>query len=107
FSSAQSFWPNAGQCNYAAACSFQDAYGHYLATVCGLPVRILNWGLWGEVGVAGTADRGRRFHERGILSIGKEEGMIAMERGLASSTVQVVAIKARRELLEQLGIELT
>ena len=54
FSSANAFFGNAGQANYAAGSTFQDAFATYLAREHHLPVKIINWGLWGEVGaVAG------------------------------------------------------
>ncbi|MGL6095585.1 MAG: SDR family NAD(P)-dependent oxidoreductase, partial [Fimbriiglobus sp.] len=55
FSSANAFTANPGQANYAAGCTFQDAFGAWLAAA-GRPVRVINWGLWGETGRVATPE---------------------------------------------------
>jgi len=107
FSSAQSFWPNAGQCNYAAACSFQDAYGHYLATVCGLPVRILNWGLWGQVGAVAAERHQDAFVKQGVLPLGVREALVAMETASTACARQVVVFKGTEAAQHKLGVDAT
>lgn len=100
FSSIQSFIGNAGQANYAAACAFKDAYAHYLGRCEDYPVRIVNWGFWGSVGVVATREYNLRMEALGMMSVNPDEGMEAVRRILAGSQTQVMAIKADRRLLE-------
>ncbi|PEM83688.1 SDR family NAD(P)-dependent oxidoreductase, partial [Bacillus wiedmannii] len=61
FSSAQSFMGNLGQSNYAAACTFKDAYANYLNQREAYPVKIINWGYWGSVGVVSNDEYNKRM----------------------------------------------
>ncbi|MBW1597681.1 SDR family NAD(P)-dependent oxidoreductase [Streptomyces sp. JJ38] len=103
YSSAQSFSGNAGQSNYAAASTFQDALGAGLAAE-GRPVHVLNWGYWGEVGVVAKASYRRRMAAMGVHSITPEEGMRALETVLAGGLSQAMPIKAEQRLLDRLGV---
>ncbi|MEW6379008.1 MAG: SDR family NAD(P)-dependent oxidoreductase, partial [bacterium] len=112
FSSAQSFLSNAGQSNYAAACTFKDAYALYLDQIRPYPVKVINWGYWGSVGIVADEDYTRRLAAQGIASIEPEEGMEAIQRVLGQGTSgqrrlsQVIAIKAQNTLLEAMGADL-
>lgn len=106
FSSAQSFAGNAGQANYAAACTFEDAYAAALRCQLGCPVKVINWGYWGSVGVVSTDRYQRALAQRGVQSITPAEGMEAVGRILASPLDQVMAIKADAEALSAMGIDL-
>ena len=106
FSSAQSICGNPGQSNYAAACTFKDAYAHYLRTKVNYPVQIINWGYWGEVGVVATAEHQRRLAAQGVYSISAAEGMETVKRTLGHSLNQVIPIKASEQLLTSMGIDL-
>jgi acyl transferase domain-containing protein/NAD(P)-dependent dehydrogenase (short-subunit alcohol dehydrogenase family)/acyl carrier protein/SAM-dependent methyltransferase/aryl carrier-like protein len=105
FSSGQSIWGNAGQANYAAGCTFQDAYGAYLREVKGLPAYVLNWGYWGSVGAVANAQHQQRLAQQGILSIEVDEGMEGMAAVLAGGAPQVMLFKASRQLLERMGVD--
>jgi polyketide synthase PksN len=105
FSSAQSFTGNAGQSNYAAACTFKDAFAHYLNRNEQYDIKIINWGYWGEVGVVATADYNKRLAVQGIHSIKPEEGLEAVRRVLAHPVTQIIPIKAEARLLEMMGID--
>ncbi|HEU4769189.1 MAG TPA: SDR family NAD(P)-dependent oxidoreductase, partial [Pyrinomonadaceae bacterium] len=105
FSSAQSICGNPGQSNYAAACTFKDAFAHYLRRNVFYPVKIINWGYWGEVGIVATEEHQRRLTGQGIYSISPTEGMETVTRMLASAVTQVMPIKAKPELLAQLGVD--
>ncbi|NUR60147.1 MAG: SDR family NAD(P)-dependent oxidoreductase [Catenulispora sp.] len=104
FSSANSFSGNEGQSNYAAACTFSDAYGRYLADE-GVPVHIVNWGYWGETGVVAKAGYRRRMRAVGVHSIGTAEGMRALETVIAAGLPQVMAIKAEARILDRFDID--
>ncbi len=106
FSSGESFTCYAGQSNYAAACTFKDAFARYLERELPYPVKILNWGYWGTVGVVSSEDYRQQLAARGVYSIDPAEGMEAIERVMASSFSQVVPMKVSRAHLEELGVEL-
>ncbi|CAL8112503.1 unnamed protein product [Orchesella dallaii] len=55
FSSIASVWGAPGQANYSASNSFQDALVHFRNSQ-GLPGITINWGNWGEVGIATEVD---------------------------------------------------
>jgi hypothetical protein len=105
FSSVQSFWGNAGQSNYAAGSTFKDAFALFLAQTCPFPVRIINWGYWGYVGVVASAAYRQRLARQGVRPITVEEGMAALSQILASPLSQVTALKADLQTLKTLGIE--
>nr|WP_229521462.1 SDR family NAD(P)-dependent oxidoreductase [Paenibacillus monticola] len=106
FSSAQSFTGNPGQSNYAAGCTFKDAYAQYLRNKLPYPVITYNWGYWGTVGVAAFDNYQERFASQGVGSIEPEEGMFVVEQALACRVGQVVPLKADEQVLEAFGFEL-
>ncbi|MFG1935976.1 SDR family NAD(P)-dependent oxidoreductase [Micromonospora tulbaghiae] len=103
FSSALSFAPAPGQANYAAASTFEDAYGLALHRR-GQPVRVVNWGWWGSVGVVADPGYAARFAALGIGSIEPAEGVAALERILAGPHPQVAVLKGTRDGLAALGV---
>ncbi|HEX2925509.1 MAG TPA: SDR family NAD(P)-dependent oxidoreductase, partial [Ruminiclostridium sp.] len=105
FSSAQSFMGNAGQGNYAAACTFKDSYAHYLNSVSSYPVKIINWGYWGSVGVVASDNYRKRLAEKGLLSIEPAEGCEVFEAFLANPLDQVVVLKADVSLQKSMRID--
>ena len=104
FSSVNAFVANAGQSNYVAGCVVQDALGLRLAGESKFPVRIVNWGYWGEVGRVATEDYRQRMARIGVHSVGTQEGLDALERILAGAEPQVLAIRAEPAVLAQLGL---
>ncbi|MGI6668749.1 MAG: SDR family NAD(P)-dependent oxidoreductase [Acetivibrionales bacterium] len=105
FSSVQSFSGNAGQGNYAAACTFKDAFASYLAGKVQYPVKVINWGYWGSVGVVATEKYNRLLSSKGVGSIQPAEGMEAVKRILGNKAIQVIPFKADPKLLETMGID--
>ncbi|MGD9209728.1 MAG: SDR family NAD(P)-dependent oxidoreductase, partial [Desulfobacteraceae bacterium] len=105
FSAAQSFSANAGQGNYAAGCTFKDSFACYLAEVKPYPVKVVNWGYWGEVGIVASDEYKKRLELQGVHSISTKEGIQAITRILGSSFTQTVAIKAENRALVKMGIE--
>jgi len=105
FSSIQSFSKNAGQSNYAAACTFKDSAALYYQETSNYPVKIVNWGYWGDVGVVSGESYKKCMEEQGIFSISSREGMDVIERLLGSSLEQIIAFKAEDTVLKMMGID--
>ncbi|WP_434151550.1 SDR family NAD(P)-dependent oxidoreductase [Methylocaldum gracile subsp. desertum] len=107
FSSCLSLSGNAGQSNYTAGCAFKDAYAHYLNRVCRFPVKVINWGYWGEVGVAASEQYRERFARKGIFSISVAQGMDAFTQALSGPATQVAAMKAAPSFLREMAVDFT
>jgi acyl carrier protein len=93
FSSITSVLGNAGQANYAAANAFLDGLAYYRRSL-GLPGLTLNWGPWGEVGMAAKmGDREQtRLSNLGIRPIVPESGMSILGEAIAQSDPQIAVI---------------
>ncbi len=87
FSSTASLIGAPGQASYAAANAFLDALARF-RRARGLPAISLNWGSWGEVGMA-VADerRGGRLADRGMAPMSVDEALAAMALALAEGPV--------------------
>ncbi|MBF0395461.1 MAG: SDR family NAD(P)-dependent oxidoreductase, partial [Desulfobacterales bacterium] len=104
FSAGQSFFPNKGQSNYASASTFEDAYGLCLNSILPYPVKVINWGYWGSVGIVATDKYRNRFEEEGIGSIEPKEGIEAVQRVLSCKSPQIIILKVKDEI-SKLGIK--
>ncbi|GAA2614045.1 SDR family NAD(P)-dependent oxidoreductase [Streptomyces axinellae] len=102
-SSVQSFTGAAGQANYAAASTAQDAYTHQLATELPFPVQLVGFGPWARVGR--VAGRYESLSARGYRPIEPEEGIDAIERVLSAGERAVVALRADEPVLAAIGVE--
>jgi polyketide synthase PksM len=96
FSSTQSLLSTTGQGNYAAGCTFKDAFALRLCREWTCPVKVMNWGYWGEHGVAATEAHRTRMARAGVGSIQPAEAMAAAEELLASPLAQVAFLKVSR-----------
>ena len=93
FSSANAFAAMPGQANYVAGCLAKDGFGLRLARQ-GRPVRIINWGFWGEVGRVATPEYRARLAKAGVRPLTTEEGLDAIDLALAGEAVRVLVLKA-------------
>lgn len=93
FSAMQSFTKAAGQSNYAAGCAFSDAFAKYFARDKQYPVKIMNWGYWGSVGVVASAKYREQMEKQGLGSIEPDEAMVAVEKLLVATFNQAAFIK--------------
>ncbi|TQJ03210.1 SDR family NAD(P)-dependent oxidoreductase [Amycolatopsis cihanbeyliensis] len=107
FSSAVALSGSAGQSNYAAGSTFEDAFAHFLDEHSTATVRVVNWGYWGTVGVVARDHYRERLARQGIYSLDPAEGMAAIERVLAGGQRQLVVTKASRQVLESAGVDFT
>lgn len=97
FSSVSSFYRGAGQSNYCAGCTFKDSFAHAMRASHAYPVKIVNWGYWGSVGIVTDAFYRKRMESLGIGSIEPDEAMQALEAFVASDIDQLALIKVISE----------
>src|SRR5579872_2331647 len=90
FSSMISFFKTPEQSNYAAGCTFKDSFAQKLQQQRTYPVKVMNWGYWGSVGVIADELHRKIMEGMGIGSIEPQEGMAALEAFVSSDTRQVV-----------------
>ncbi len=95
FSSFQSFAKAPGQSNYAAGCTFKDAFAQQLRNAWSCPVKVVNWGYWGSVGIVASEAMRERMAKIGLASIEGPEAMQAIESLLAGPRDQVILMKTR------------
>jgi polyketide synthase PksM len=69
FSSMQSSLKAPGQSNYAAGCTFKDAFAQRLRADWKCAVKVINWGYWGSVGVVASPAYRERMAQMGVGSI--------------------------------------
>jgi len=93
FSSIVSFVRPAGQSNYSSGCVFKDSFAQMLHQQRPYPVKTMNWGYWGSVGVAADEAHRRNMARVGLASIEPEEGMAALEALMGAEMRQVALIK--------------
>ena len=93
FSSIASVVPSTGQGNYAAANAFLDAFARYRCSK-GLPAVSINWGPWGEVGMATQLDLIEYFERRGFTPMTNSQGIEAFEQLLSAGYPQATVIAA-------------
>ncbi|WP_248134079.1 SDR family NAD(P)-dependent oxidoreductase [Pseudomonas sp. W2Jun17] len=98
FSSLIAFTRNAGQANYAMGCVFKDALARRWGSSGSVPVKTLNWGYWGSIGVVSSAAYRQRMEREGIGSIEPREAMQAVRTLLASPLDQMAFIKTLRPI---------
>lgn len=93
FSSLVAFLKTAGQSNYAAGSVFQDAFAQHLRPVCRFPVKVMNWGYWGDFGAGASEHYRQRMASIGVASIDTADGVAAVEYLLRSSLAQLGFIR--------------
>jgi acyl carrier protein len=94
FSSVASVVISMGQGNYAAANACLDALAHWRRGQ-GLPAVSINWGPWGDVGMATQLDLLKYFHSRGFFPMTAVQGCHALGQLMSGRTGQAVVLGAR------------
>ncbi len=93
FSSMNSFMKAPGQSNYVSGSVFEDSYAQHLAGRASFPVKIMNWGYWGSVGVVATPEHQERMTRAGAGSIAPADGMSALDVLLGTAFDQLGLVK--------------
>lgn len=93
FSSIISIFKTPGQSNYAAGCTFKDSFAHMLQQQRPYPVKVMNWGYWGSVGVVTDESYRKNMARMGIGSIEPHEGMTALRDLVGSGMHQLILMK--------------
>jgi polyketide synthase PksM len=93
FSAAMSFLKAPGLANYAAGCTFKDAFAHQLAREWPCAVKVINWGYWGSVGIVASQTVRDRMASVGIDSIEPPEAMDCLEVLLSGPVDQIALMK--------------
>ncbi|WP_405362766.1 SDR family NAD(P)-dependent oxidoreductase [Kitasatospora sp. NBC_00085] len=107
FSSVAGALGNVGQCDYAAANAFMDAYAHHRNALVAAGERqgrtvSLGWPLWADGGMHVDAGTEQSLRERfGLVPLRTETGVRALHRALASPHSQVLVLEGDRPRLRE------
>ncbi|WP_461000483.1 type I polyketide synthase [Streptomonospora sediminis] len=88
FSSVAATWGNAGQANYAAANAYLDALAHHRRSR-GLPATTINWGPWGNRGMAAADAVTQRMRRAGMRPLEPEQALEALRTAVESGEAAV------------------
>ncbi|MFF7995598.1 SDR family NAD(P)-dependent oxidoreductase [Kitasatospora xanthocidica] len=83
----------AGDGGYSAGSVFEDASAQWLAAHAGVPVKVVDWGHWGAVGLGDNESTRAVMARMGQSPIGGPEAMDALERLLAGPLDQLTLLK--------------
>ena len=94
YSSAASLVGSPGQANYAAGNACMDAIAHHRRAL-GLPASSINWGAWGEEGMAANAQMHARLASRGVTPIATSDGLALLSRLLRDTIARASTTSPR------------
>jgi len=92
FSSVQSFSRMPGQSNYAAASTYMDAFALMAGEQLGIPVKVMNWGYWGNVGIVATPEYRARMRQAGWESLEPAKAMQGLQTLITHAQSQLALI---------------
>ncbi|WP_064201987.1 SDR family NAD(P)-dependent oxidoreductase [Brevibacillus brevis] len=103
FSSLMAVTKAPKQSNYAAGCTFKDAYAHQLTQAWPCAVKLINWGYWSSGQVEDThqemVETYRRLEQIGIGLIQPQEAMQAIETLLAGAMDHIAFMKITKPVV--------
>jgi len=102
FSSLAAVIVSVGQGNYAAANTFLDALAHRRRAE-NLPALSINWGAWGDVGMAVQLDLLSFFERRGLYAMTSEQGCDALGRLMSGKVTQAIVSAIQWSTLAELS----
>jgi len=108
FSSIISFIKNHGQSDYAAGCTFKDAFAHQLSRHWSCAVKVMNWGFWYKEESASpeTYQIYLKLTEIGMGANEPAYAMKALEKLLSGPLHQIALLKTLKPLpVEGLSLE--
>lgn len=68
-------------------------------------MKVINWGHWGETGMASSDYYRGRIAKMGIQEISNSEGLAAISAVIANDIDQLVVMKADTSVLVEMGVE--
>lgn len=92
FSSLVAHIKNVKQSHYASGCTFADAFAHQLSQSWACPVKVMNWGYWGNSEAAEDEHYVQLMNQIGLGLIEPEEAMKALEALLSGPVSQTAFI---------------
>lgn len=99
YSSVQGFFNGPGQANYAAGCTYKNTLAKVIEQNYKIPAYTINWGYWGNIGVASDSKYADRMDQMGIGSIEAKEGMVALEKILEGERKELYAVKFSKKAI--------
>ncbi|BAH44963.1 putative polyketide synthase [Brevibacillus brevis NBRC 100599] len=103
FSSLMAVTKAPKQSNYAAGCTFKDAYAHQLTQAWQSAVKLINWGYWSSGQVEDShqemVETYRRLEQIGIGLIQPQEAMQAIETLLAGAMDHIAFMKITKPVV--------
>ena len=105
FSSIASLVVSTGQGNYSAANAFLDALAHW-RLARGQGGLSINWGPWGEVGMAADLNLVEFFEQRGFFAMTTHQGLDALGSLLGERTAQAAVLAANWQTVVNTGFPL-
>jgi myxalamid-type polyketide synthase MxaC len=88
FSSAAAILGTPGQAAYASGNAFLDGLAHH-RRAAGLPALVVDWGRWGEVGLAAEGERARNMTALGFGAMTPSTALDALGHAMAGTASQL------------------
>ncbi len=89
---------NVKQSHYASGCAFADAFAHRLSQSWACPVKVMNWGYWGNSEAAEDEQYVQLMNQIGLGLIEPAEGMKALEALLSGPVSQTAFIHTTKSV---------
>lgn len=106
FSSCQSFLANPGQGNYCVASRFEDAFAIYLKNKIKATVKVINWGIWGDVGAVSSEFFINKMRKIGLYPISISNGLSIIKDCLKYNEHQFIAVNSNQSFIKRMGFDI-
>ncbi|MBU6401285.1 MAG: SDR family NAD(P)-dependent oxidoreductase, partial [Verrucomicrobia bacterium] len=106
FSTSAVFAAREGIAAYVSGSAYKDAMAAALSEQRTYPVRVVNWGYWGQLGLGAIDGLREEFERLGIRPLTIEEAMRAVSLAIRSTTPQLVCARAGEAVLNRMGATL-